>query len=68
MAQSLANLVLRVSWPSNSFDSADSVFFSAINTIGKPRDPWDKVNSPTSFDSISLQQIVATPTRTYSSY
>ena len=68
MAQSPANLVRRVSWPSNSFDSANSVFFSTINTIGKLRDLWDKVNSPTSFDSISLQQIVATPTRTYSSY
>ena len=68
MTQSPANLVPRVSWSSDCFNSVDSVFFSTIKTIEKPRDPWHKVDSPTSFDSISLQQMVATPTRTYSSY
>ena len=63
MTQSLANLAPRVSWSSDSFNSADSVFFSTIKTIGKLRDPWDKVDFPTSFDSISLQQMVATLTR-----
>ena len=68
MTQSPVNLVPRVSWPSDSFNSADSVFFSTIKTIKMLRDPWDKVNSPTSFDSLSLQQMVAAPTRIYSSY
>ena len=68
MTQFPANLVPRVSWPSDSFNSVDSVFCSIIKTIGKPRDPWDKVDSPTSFDSIYLQQMVATPTPIYSSY
>ena len=68
MTQSPTNLVPRVSWPSYSFDSVDSIFFSTIKTIGMPRDPWDKVDSPTSFDSISLQQMVAIPNCIYSSY
>ena len=37
-----------------SFNSADKVFFSTIKTIGKPRDPWDKIEYPASFDSSSL--------------
>ena len=45
----------------NSFSNADSVFFSTIKAIRKLRDPWDKVDSPTSSDSKSLQQMVATP-------
>ena len=32
MTQCPANLVPRVSWPSEGFDSADSVFFSTIKT------------------------------------
>ena len=68
MTQSPANLVPRVSCPSASFNNADSVFFSTITTIGKPRNPWDKVESLTSLDSIFLQQMVATPTRIYSSH
>ena len=62
MTHSPANLVPRVSWSSDCFNSADSVFFSTIKTIGKPRDPWDKIDSSICFDSISLQQMVATPT------
>ena len=42
MTQSPANLVPRASWPSDSFDSTDSVFFSTIKAIGKPRDPWGR--------------------------
>ena len=39
MTQSSADLIPRVSWPSDRFDSVDSIFFSTIKTIGKPRDP-----------------------------
>ena len=51
-----------------SFNSANGAFFSTTKTIGKPREPGDKVEYPASFDSISLQQMVATPTRIHSSY
>ena len=68
MTQSPANLVPRVSWPFDSFNSVDFVFFSTIKTIEKPRDPWDKVDTPTSFNSTSLQQMVATQTPIYTSY
>ena len=51
-----------------SFNSADSVFFSTIKTIGKPREPVNEVEYPASFGSMSLQQMVATPTCIYSSY
>ena len=37
-----------------SFKSADSIFFSTIKTIGKPRDPGDEIEYPPSFDPISL--------------
>ena len=68
MTHSPTNLVPRVSWPSDCFNSADSVFFITIKTIGKPRDPWGKVDSPTCFDSISLQQMVASSTHVCSNY
>ena len=51
-----------------SFNSSDNAFFSTIKAIGKPREPGDEVEYLTSFDSISSQQMVATPTRIYSSY
>ena len=60
--------VLIEGWPFDRFNSADSVFFSTIKTIGKLRDPWDEVESPASHDSISLQQKVATSTRIHNSY
>ena len=66
MRQSRANLIPRVCWPSDLY--VDSVFFSTIKIIGKERDIWNKVESPTSFNSISIQQMVATPTSIYSSY
>ena len=51
-----------------SFNSTDSAFFSTIKSIGKPRDLGDEVEYPTSFDFLSLQQMVATPTLIYISY
>ena len=40
LTQSLGIIVPRVYRLSDSFDSAESVFFSIIKTIEKPRDPW----------------------------
>ena len=48
MTQSPTNLVPMVSWPSEGFDSADSVFFSTIKTkISKSQGTLgDKVDCP----------------------
>ena len=42
MTQSPANLIPRVSCLSDSFDSADSVFFSTIKIIGESRNRWGR--------------------------
>ena len=51
-----------------SFNSADSVFFSTIKTIRKPRSLVDEIEYPASFDSISMQLMVAATTLIYSNY
>ena len=68
MTQYPANLVPRVSWPSESLDSGDSVSLALSELSESQETLGDKVDSPASFDSISLQQMIATPTRIYGSY
>ena len=66
MTQSPTNLVPRVSWPSDSFDCADSSYLALSKLSQSQETLGDEVDSPASFDSISLQQMVATPTHIYS--